>query len=371
MFFHIYKYQLKLRLKDKIGTFWSLAFPIVLAILFNIAFSNMMEGEKFQKISIAVVSEFEETTNFHKALTDSQLFSIKMAGKSEADSLLTSNKIDGYITEGDEISITVAKSGINQSILKEFVDTYKQRSSTIENIVEKNPQVLETSFISDMTTMKTYTQEKPLGNSTDMTVIFFYTLIAMVALLGANFGCDDIINIQGNQSPRAARINVAPENKLKVFLPSLCATLTYHFTIVLMYILFVNKVLRVDFGAALGPVILLTFSGCFTGVAMGTMISSLTNRKQSFKTALILVITMTGSFLSGMMAVQVKYWVQKYAPIISYINPANLITDGLYSLYYYEGFNRYFLNLGILSTLGVIFIIVTYMVLRRQQYASI
>ncbi len=371
MFFHIYKYQLKLKLKDKISTFWSLAFPVILALLFNVAFSNIMKGEEFQKIDIAVVSEFEETTNFDNALKESDLFNIKKVDKKRAEALLASNEISGYINEGNEISIIVSKSGINQSILKEFVDTYEQRSSTIENIIKTNPEALQNNFVEEVSTMNVYTKENSIGNSTNIVVIYFYTLIAMVTLLGANFGCDDILNIQANQSPRAARINVAPENKLKIFLPSLCATMTYHFSIVFIYILFINKILKVDFGSTLGPVILLAFVACFAAVSMGTMISALINKKLSIKTAVILVITMVGSFLSGMMAVQVKYLVQKYVPLVSYINPANLITDGLYSLYYYDGFTRYFINLGLLGTLGIIFIIITYLVLRRQQYASI
>lgn len=371
MFFHIFKYQLKLKLRDKIATFWSLAFPVILAILFSIAFSNMMAGEKFEKIDIAVVSNFTEETTFYKALTESNLFNIEILTSKEADSLLALNKIDGYITEGEELSITVSKSGINQSILKEFVDTYERRSSTITNIVQQNPQILETTFVEEMSSMRSYTSEEFSGDSTDLAVIFFYTLIAMVSLLGANFGSDDIINIQGNQSPKAARVNVAPENKLKIFFPSLCASMVYHFSIVFMYILFIRNILKVDFGTSLGPILLLAFVACFTAISMGTMLSALINKKQSIKTAIILIITMLGTFLSGMMAVQVKYLVQKYVPIISYINPANLITDGLYSLYYYENFNRYFLNLGILGCLGLIFTIITYFVLRRQQYASI
>ncbi len=371
MFFHIFKYQLRLKLKDKLGTFWSLAFPIILAILFNLAFTNILSGEEFEKINIAVISEFEEITEFDSAIAESNLFNIKKSNEVEALDLLSTGKISGFITEGQDITITVAKSGISESILKEFVDTYSERTATITNIIEANPQVIENGFLENMNVNNDYLMEKPLGSSTNIVVIYFYTLIAMVCLLGANFGCDDIINIQGNQSPRAARINVAPENKLKIFLPTLCATMVFHFTIVLIYILFINKVLSVDFGSSLGHVILLAFVACFTGISMGTMLSALINKKQSVKMALILGITMFGAFLSGMMAVQIKYWIQKTVPLIAYINPANLITDGLYSLYYYDTFQRYYLNLGILGAFGIIFILITYVVLRRQQYASI
>lgn len=371
MFFHIFKYQLKLRFRDKMGTYWAIAFPIILAILFNLAFTNLLEGEAFKKVDIAMVNTSNETTDFHTALKESDLFNIKEVNKSEAEDLLATGEISGFVNENEDITITVAKSGMNQSILKEFVDTYSERTLTVSNIIEENPQVLQNGFIEDMEVYNDYIKEQSLGSSTNIAVVFFYTLIAMVILLGANFGSDDIMNIQANQSPRAARINVAPENKLKIFFPALCASMIFHFSIVLIYILFINKVLKIDFGSSLGPVILLAFVGSFTGISMGTMISSLVNKKQNVKTAIILVITMFGSFLSGMMAVQIKYWVQKYIPIVSYINPANLITDGLYSLYYYDTLQRYFLNLSILGVFGIIFTLITYVVLRRQQYASI
>lgn len=371
MFFHIFKYQLKLKFKDKLGTFWSLAFPIILAILFNLAFANLLNGEEFKKINIGVVSEFEEVTEFDSAITESDLFNIKKVTLHEAENLLSSGKISGFLSEGKDITITVAKSGINESILKEFVDTYYKRSTTIKNIIENNPEVLDNNYIKNLNISSNFLNEKPLGSSTNVIVIYFYSLIAMVCLFGANYGCDDIINIQGNQSPRAARINVAPGNKMKVFLAHFCATMVFQFSIVLIYILFVHKVLNIDFGSSIGPVILLAFVASFTGVSMGTMLSALINKKQSVKMAIILVITMFGTFLSGMMAVQIKYWIQKTAPFIAYINPANLITDGFYSLYYYNTFQRYFLNLSILGLYGIIFIIITYLILRRQQYASI
>ena len=39
-----------------------------------------------------------------------------------------------------------------------------------------------------------------------------------------------------------------------------------------------------------------------------------------------------------------KYIIDKNIPIINKLNPANMITDGLYSLYYYETLDRYIFN---------------------------
>ena len=42
-----------------------------------------------------------------------------------------------------------------------------------------------------------------------------------------------------------------------------------------------------------------------------------------------------------MMGVTLKYVIDKNVPIINLINPNNLITDGFYSLYYYDTLDRY------------------------------
>ena len=41
MFIHNFKYALKTLLKNKMLIFWTFAFPIVLGILFKLAFSNI------------------------------------------------------------------------------------------------------------------------------------------------------------------------------------------------------------------------------------------------------------------------------------------------------------------------------------------
>ncbi|MEG0306393.1 MAG: ABC transporter permease [Clostridium sp.] len=371
MYWHVFKYQLKCKFNDKEGLFWGLMFPIIFATFFNLAFSNIMSGESFEKINIALVNTSNMTEEFNTAITESNLFIIKNADESEAANLLSRGEIAGYITFEDEIHINVAKSGMNESMIKTFVDTFSQKISTLTNVVTKNSIYLTADVIENLSINKDYTDNETSMDSTNPLVIYFYSLLAMTSLLGANLGCTDVINIQANQSQRAARINVAPSNKIKVFLATISASLLLHFTNVLLVILYISQVLNVDFGNSLGFVILLSFVSCFTGITLGTMVSSLINKKASTKEAILLLIIMIGSFFSGMMSIDIKYIIQNKFPIMSYINPANLITDGFYSLYYYDTFNRYFLNLSILASFGIIFGVITYLVLRRQKYASI
>ena len=66
-----------------------------------------------------------------------------------------------------------------------------------------------------------------------------------------------------------------------------------------------------------------------------------------------------------------KYFVDKNASIINKINPASMITDGFYSLYYYDTLDRYWFNIISLLIFACLLITVSFFSLRRQKYDSI
>lgn len=66
-----------------------------------------------------------------------------------------------------------------------------------------------------------------------------------------------------------------------------------------------------------------------------------------------------------------KYMIDKNIPIINKVNPASMITDGFYSLYYYDTLDRYFFNIASLLIFAFIMIGISMFSLRRQKYDSI
>ena len=62
MFIHNLKYTIQTLFKNKILIFWTFAFPIILGIFFNMAFSNIEKDEQLKVFDIAVVndSQFEK-----------------------------------------------------------------------------------------------------------------------------------------------------------------------------------------------------------------------------------------------------------------------------------------------------------------------
>ncbi len=92
---------------------------------------------------------------------------------------------------------------------------------------------------------------------------------------------------------------------------------------------------------------------------------------ENVKIGMIIAITMLGSFFSGMMGITMKYIIDTNVPIINQINPASMITDGFYSLYYYDTLDRYFLNIGGLIIFSITMLVLAWSSLRRQKYDSI
>jgi ABC-2 type transport system permease protein len=135
--------------------------------------------------------------------------------------------------------------------------------------------------------------------------------------------------------------------------------------------LFLKFALQVDFGDNPLLVLLLAAVGNLAGISLGILIASIFRVSEGAKTGITIAVTMFLSVLSGMMGVTLKYVIDKNAPIVNLINPNNLITDGFYSLYYYNTLDRYFRDVCYLLVFVAICLIISFVSLRREKYDSI
>lgn len=376
MFFHNYLYRIKCIVRDKQTMFWTFAFPILLATLFNMAFSNLSSTENFTKIKVGVVNneEYKKNTDFIKALdsVSGNLFDVKYESKEEAEKLLEDNKIEGYINFDNGMKLVVKKSGINQTIIKSFLDDYKQTASTMTTIIRENPKALQKGLLSSISNRNDYLKAVPVSNAApDSTVNYFYSLIAMACLYGSFCGLKEVTALQANLSPQGARVNMAPTHKLNVFLASMFAAASVQLVNIFILLMYLTLILKINFGSQLGYIALTCVIGTITGVTFGTFISSIIKKGEGVKIALLIGLSMIMSFLSGMMFDKMKYIVTTKAPVLGYLNPANLVTDSFYSLYFYNTHTQFFTDIALLSVFAVIFSTGTYLVLRRQKYASL
>jgi len=72
-----------------------------------------------------------------------------------------------------------------------------------------------------------------------------------------------------------------------------------------------------------------------------------------------------------MMVPDIKYTIAEKFPLLAYINPVNLVADAMYSLYYYDTYDRFYLDALVLGIITVVLGVASYIGIRRKNYASI
>ena len=114
MFFHNFKYTLKVLFQNKMLLFWTYAFPIILGTFFTMAFSNIEKSETLDVIDIAIVDndEFKNNALFKSAFellgdssSENQLFNITYVSENKANKLLEQNDIVGYIYVSSSLKV--------------------------------------------------------------------------------------------------------------------------------------------------------------------------------------------------------------------------------------------------------------------------
>jgi ABC-2 type transport system permease protein len=156
-----------------------------------------------------------------------------------------------------------------------------------------------------------------------------------------------------------------------MILYDLLGGIAVHFLCLIFLVLYMIFVLRTDFGTQLWLVLLTCLAGSVLGVSFGAAVGVSNKLKEQAKVAILISVSMVCAFLSGLMVGGMNYIVHERAPIVSWLNPAARITDAFYSLYYYDTYDRYLLNLGIVAGMTVCLLAVTAVFVRRQRYDSI
>ena len=361
MFGHNFKYSLKILFKNKGLLFWTFIFPIILGTLFNLAFSNIEKTETFNSIDVAITQNNDTyIKNTFDALEKEKVVKIQNDDLENSKKLLENKKVVGYI---DNNTLYINSNGGEETILKSIMDEILINKDIYEEYLNngKFPNNISTNYKITNVTRK----------NISYTMIEYYTLIAMAAFYGAAIALTMINYLLPNVSTSGKRINISPAKRGTLLLSSFCASIVVQIIGMVILFFYTIFVLKVDYGDNLQYVFLLTFFGILASLSLGTFLASILKTNSNNKLGILIAITMTLSFFSGMTGITMKYVTDKNMPIINYLNPCNMIVDGLYSLYYYGVNNRFYFNILSLIIFTIVMLLISSGSLRRQKYDSI
>lgn len=370
-----FKYQFKILFGNKVTLFWTLLFPLCLACFFQMAFSGLLDDEKLEVFDVAIVEQ-QDNSDFNTLIEkisngDNKMMNVRYVDEQKAKKLLSDEKISGYYVVSDSIDVYVNNKNINATIMTTIADNYMQTMSTYGNIAKLKPEIFYNGLINGIDLQRDNFKEEKINNL-DMTVIYFYTLIGLTCLNGGSRAITVASFNEANLSKQGARINVAPLSKTKNLLIGLISAYIIHFIGSALLLFFLQFVLKINFGDQFLYILLLVAAGCFVGIALGNVIANILKTGKESKISILTSITLVCSFLSGMMGTtDLKYMIQESFPILAMINPVTLITDALYSLYYYNTLDLYIESILILIAIGIILSLISLFFMRRKQYDSI
>ena len=94
-----------------------------------------MVNNQYYKDNVGFKGAIDEVS---KDGTD-KLFNVTFTNEKNAEELLKNSKIEGYIYLNPEVNLVVKSEGLNQTVIKTFLDDYKESASTIATIVAASP----------------------------------------------------------------------------------------------------------------------------------------------------------------------------------------------------------------------------------------
>ena len=382
MFWNIFSKRILFSIRSKDTLIWTWIFPIMLSTLFFATLSSVDAAGQLREIPLAVVDDgaYRLDPSLSAMLeslsgeTGNRLFALTpVPDVAEADSLLYRGEVDAYIlvdSDRAEPSLVVGADGLNQTIARSVLESYIQTRGAARVALENGS--LAGSDMAALLERAEFTQEISLSrNPPSGKLNYYYALLAMVCMYGAFQGLTTVSVLQANLSPLGARRTMSPVGRFRMVLYDLLGGVTVHLVCLLLTVAYIIVILRIEFGSTLWGVLLACFAGSLLGVAFGAMVSVTSKLKEQAKVAILICATMVCCFLSGLMMDGISYDIMQKAPVVSWLNPAARITDAFYCLYYYDNYERFLLNIGIVLAMAAAMFAVTAFFVRRQRYESI
>ncbi|MEY8412620.1 ABC transporter permease [Lachnospiraceae bacterium 62-26] len=378
---HLFKYRFLQTIRNFPVMFWALLFPIILGTLFYLSFGSAgldSTGEsRWDAVKTAVIRDGDASENaraFEEFLTqmDGEMLDIKdISLESEALDALNEETISGIFYVRDTPSLTVAKNGLNESILTSVLESYNQNAAMFAEIARTHPEKLPDA-IEAVADYRNTTAEVSLGGKDlNPNIQYFFALIAYACLSGAFLGVQSSIDGQANISALGARRSITPTHKLTLILIDMAVLFIIHFFNILILCLYVTKALKISLGDDIGSLLLVDFMGSMIGVCLGVAIGCLARISYSLKIGVCVLLTLFPGFLAGLMFGNMKNIIELNCPIINRINPAAVLSDAFYCMGIYNDMERFTRCLVILAVMSILLLTVAFLGIRRERYDSI
>lgn len=370
--------RLKILLRRKETIFWVLIFPILLASVEYFAFGKFIHSDPIDTIEVGCVAEYQINDTLKDVFKEADLSENKklyhineFETKKEAIEALENDEILLIVYEESEvISIDAKTSSTEITLTTSIIDKVNLINSTINEAIASNKLEEIKNITKNLTADVNYFIDQSTNKNATFYTIYFYALMAMACLYAAFFGVSVVSDMRADRSDLGIRISASVAHKYTLLMVHFFAALVLQFLSSCILFVYLAFILKVSLGSHIGFILLTLMLGGLSGLCIGMLIASCIKGEKKCDSILTVVVLSLNIF-AGLMSVDVKKLVDQYLPFINYINPACLITNSLYALYYYDTFADYCLYTCLLAGISLVMIGFVLWKIRGEKYASL
>ena len=377
---------------------WVLAFPLIMSAIFLFMFSGMRTDGVVDPVPVALVAPAGEKddapagsfTQVAEALAEpgeDQLLDLRRVGTAdEAEVLLSSGEIDGYfeiasdgapaLTVGSAYTLSSAdgETAVNRTILETVASSYVQSRALLEEVARRDPAALaDPAAVADALGIQVDVEQVQITHARPEEIVrYYYALLGMGALMASQAGMLAVAQAQPGVSALGARRAVSGTSRLRQLAGCVLGAWAVSTVALTLAFAFLRLVVGVDFGGREGLALVSVAVCALLATALGACVGALPlsagiSARSGILTALTCVLSLFAG-LYGTAAMELADNLAHTLPWTSWVNPAKLVCDTFYALYYYTSLAPFAARLAACVAGALALLAVAGAIFRRQSY---
>ena len=407
----LFVHTVRMLLRRRDVLIWVVLFPLALATLFQIMFSNFDEYYRVEPANCVVIDDenyrssqavfFREMLDAVSEPGDDQVLSVsKVETPDEGHAAVLAGDAAACITVDSEglpsmqvspLSVSSTTGSLDQSIVRAVLDQYRQTYAEMKQTFMAQPlaqdmqsapsqesfesfatmpgmQEAASAFMSDA--VKTQ-QVDVLRVKSSSTVRYFYALMGFASLMSITVAICAVSATRANTSEVGARRQIAGVSPTKQMAVTIAASFVAVFGCLLLAFAYMRFTLGVEFGGRDGLAVAAIAVCALVSTALGAAIGAIPSMPTPGKEGLATGITCLCALFAGLYgepSMQLADQIAQHAPWAALINPAAQAANAFYDLTYYDSLAPFFWTICVLLAMAAVFFAVAALLMRRQNY---
>ena len=262
----------------------------------------------------------------------------------------------------------------DRSILETVASSYTQNAELMSQVAQDNPAALaDPEAVARALSLEGGIHCVSLTRATpDGTVIYYYALFGLVAMMSAEFAALSVVDLQPNLSGLGARRCVGGLSKTASLAGIFVGSWLVSFASMTIAIGYVRLVVGVDFGGREGLCLVGGAVSALAATGLGLFVGTFPVKGgKASKSGILTGFATTCALFAGLYgepAMALADDVARACPAECWLNPVKLICDMFNRLYFFEDLGPFAVRAGALVLMALLFVAAATLIFGRSRY---